>query len=228
VQTLAPSSAVVGSTVSNAPVWVLNDGQDQPVADAPVVLSASSGGSVTPTSTTSGDNGTVQVVSWTLGTTAGDQYIEISVPGTGPSSQVHIQALAGPASQVVMISGDQQSAPVNSTLPAPLVVRITDQYGNGVGDVTVDWRGCDGTGDYSPLTDPDGFSSADQPTGPEPGQFCTRASSPALGASVEFTYTVTAAAPSQSQVRTGVDAAVEPWGQAPVAPRSPVRSRSAR
>jgi len=72
------------------------------------------------------------------------------------------------------------------------VVRVVDQYGNGVSSVTVEWRTCDGIGDYNPPTDIDGYASAFQSTGPTPGESCAMASSSDLaGSPVQFSYTVT-------------------------------------
>jgi hypothetical protein len=152
----------------------------------------------------SGDNGIAQVQTWTLGTTAGDQYVEIRA-GTALSSQVHVQATAGAPAKLVKIHGDNppQSAPPDSALNDPLVVQVTDQNGNGVSGVTIQWRGCDGSGTYDPATDDKGYSSARQPTGPTPGTYCTRATSGTLdGSPAEFTYTVTAASPT-SMLRSG-------------------------
>lgn len=217
----APTSAVVGTTLTNAPFWILKDVAGQPVSDAPVTVLLSAGSLGTP-SATSGENGVVQVT-WTLGTTAGDQYLEARISEAVPSSQAHVQALAGPAALMKKVSGDSQSVsspPATQTdaaLPNLLVARLTDQYGNGVAGVTVQWRTCDGAGDYNQATDPDGFSSSRQPIQPAapPGTYCTRAS--ASGVSVDFTYFVTAAASTMNQLRTrpGINAR----GLPPTAPR---------
>jgi hypothetical protein len=99
------------------------------------------------------------------------------------------------------ISGDGQSAAVGSTLPEPLVVRVVDQFGNGVGGVTVEWRTCDGSGDLDATTDPDGFVGAVQETGADEGTFCVKASSDGLtGSPVLFSFTAT---PSQGSAGGG-------------------------
>jgi hypothetical protein len=228
VQTPAPASAEVGTTLSGAPVWVLKDPLGLPVADAPFTL-ATSAGSVIPVSGVSGDNGVAQVQTWTLGTTAGDQYVEIRVTGTPLSSQVHVNATPGAAARMLKVSGDNpaQSAPPNSALNDPFVVQVTDQFGNGVGGVTVQWRSCDGAGDFDPITDANGFSSARQPTGPQPGTYCTRAISGSLqGSPVEFTYTVTAGSPSMSTAETR--GASTPRALPPGPPRSQARPSPSR
>ena len=191
-----PSSAVVGSQLANPVSWTLTDALDQTVADAPVDLSASAGGAVTPSSTTSDAGGVVQLQSWTLSQVAGAQYVQLDVVG-GESSQIPVEAVPDVAARLQKISGDSQSAAVDSELPEPLVVRAIDQYGNGVSGVTVEWRTCDGLGSYDAATDAGGYASAFQPTGTDPGTFCGMASASGLADSpVQFTYTVLGASGS--------------------------------
>jgi hypothetical protein len=45
---------------------------------------------------------------------------------------------------VTVVSGNSQVAPADSTLGAPLSVKVTDQYGNPVAGVTVNWSSDDG------------------------------------------------------------------------------------
>jgi hypothetical protein len=185
-----PGSAVVGSRLESPASWTLIDAADQTVADAPVSLSASAGGSVTPGSTTSDASGVVRLQSWVVANTAGLQYVDLDVPEAG-TSRIEIEATPDVAARLQKTSGDDQSAPVNSDLPVPLVVRVVDQYGNGVSGVIVEWRTCENVGDYDAVTDAGGYASAFQSTGPDPGTFCTMASSSGLADSpVQFTYTV--------------------------------------
>ena len=51
-------------------------------------------------------------------------------------SRVTVEAIPDAADSLQYTSGDDQSAPVNSDLPQQLVVRVVDQYGNGVSGVT--------------------------------------------------------------------------------------------
>jgi 5-hydroxyisourate hydrolase-like protein (transthyretin family) len=229
LQTPAPASAQVGTALSNVPVWVLTDNVGQPVADAPFTLDASAGSSVIPVSGASGDNGVAQVQSWTLGTTAGDQYVEIKV-GSALSSQVHVQATPAAPVNLLKISGDTpvQHAPPDSALADNLVVQVSDAFGNGVSGVTVQWRSCDGAGTFDQNTDLNGFSSARQPTGPQPGTYCASASAsaangPLQGSPVKFSYVVDPMTSSTSMLRSG---RFGPAGQAP--PPGPPRSQLTR
>jgi hypothetical protein len=222
----APASAVVASTLSNPAIWLLKDGAGQLVADVPVTLTASLGGTVVG-SGGSGEGGGVQVGSWTLGPTAGDQFVQVTVTGTSLTNTVHIQATPGPAANLVIVSGDNQVDTVNTQLDSLLVVRLVDQFNNGIGGTTVQWRSCDGAGNYDDLTTPDGFSSATQETGSQPGgPFCTRAT--AAGFSVDFHYTVNPGTAPASQLRASQRSAARTGGPAPTVPSAAADPRRRR
>jgi hypothetical protein len=228
IQTPLPEFVAAGATISLVPSWVLKDAAGQPVADVGVSLSASAG-TLVPTSATSDVNGAVQAQSWTLGTTAGEQFVEIAVLGL-PPSRTTTTAVADVPTFLVYVSGNQQTAPPDSALEQHLVVRVTDQYGNGVSGITIQWRACDGSGGFDDQTGVDGFLAAHQPTGPQTGAFCTRATSiPELdGSPVQFDYTVESQPPpSSSQLRSSQRSGTRPRGSAPVAaPTSVVRPTS--
>lgn len=188
--TAPPGSVVVGTRLAAPLSWTLTDAANQTVADAPVVISASAG-SLVESVGASDPGGVVQLQSWTVSQIAGTQYVDLSVPGV-EVSRVSIEAVPDAAFRLEKTSGDGQSAPVNGDLPQPLVVRVLDQYGNGVSGVTVEWRTCDGVGDYNALTDMAGYVSAFQSAGPAPGEFCAMASSLGLlDSPAQFSYSVT-------------------------------------
>ena len=204
-----PSTVVVGTQLVAPVSWTLTDAANQPVADAPVVISVSAGGSVEGAST-SDANGVVQLQSWTVAQTAGSQYVELEVPGVGVS-RVTVEAIPGAAHSLQYVSGDDQSAPVNSDLPQALVVRVVDQYGNGVGGTIVEWRTCDGVGDYNTPTDIGGYASAFQSTGPTPGESCAMASSSGLtGSPIQFSYTAQPGPAPSSSSSSGQVRAIPP------------------
>ncbi|MGH7525627.1 MAG: Ig-like domain-containing protein [Gemmatimonadales bacterium] len=198
-----PETAVVGTRLSNPVSWSLTDAAGQPVADVPATLSPSPGNSVEPLSTSSDGSGTVQLQAWTVSQTAGEQFVDLEVPDAGVS-RVAIEAIPGAASRLEKISGDGQSAPVNSELPEPLIVRVVDEFGNGVSGVAIQWRTCEGIGGYDAVTDVGGYASAFQETGPEPGPYCSQASSSVpADAPVQFSFTATPTAGSVTTSPTG-------------------------
>ena len=122
---------------------------------------ASGGGSITGTGTS---------VRWTLGTTAGAQSVTATLDN-GASVTFHATALAGAPTTIAVAGGDGQTAPAGSTLPSPLVVRLTDAYGNPTSGVTVTWTVTAGGGSItaSSVTGADGRASAQWTLGTTPG-----------------------------------------------------------
>jgi hypothetical protein len=196
-----PVSAPVGSTVAGPVVaFTFKDAATRLVPDADYGLTLPQGGTTAPAPAGSDANGVVQITDWTLGTTAGYQYLELRLPDHRVFRD-SILATPAPATDLVLFSGDNQSAPVSSELPQPLVVRAVDQFGNGVGGVGVTWATCPdnqpGAGD--PVTDASGFATARQPTGADAtDQGCTQATATINNAAkvVQFHYTVTPVASS--------------------------------
>jgi hypothetical protein len=224
-----PVSAPVASTVAGPVVaFTFKDAATRVVPDADFGLTLPEGGTTAPPPAGSDVNGVVQITDWTLGTKAGYQYLELRLPDHRVFRD-SILATPGPATDLVLFSGDNQSAAVNSTLPQPLVVRAVDQFGNGVGDVQVQWATCDNV--LGPLlnTDASGFSSTTQPTGAEATEGCTQATATINSAAklVQFHYTVTAAAPPPATGPTASASISRHAGPPPIAPQR-TRLRSSR
>jgi hypothetical protein len=98
------------------------------------------------------------------------------------------------ATAIEMAGGDGQAAAVGAALSDPLVVLVTDQAGNPVQGVTVQWS-VDGEGGVSPQsgeTGSDGKASATRTLGAAAGQQLTTAAVSGLqGSPVTFTATAT-------------------------------------
>jgi hypothetical protein len=95
-------------------------------------------------------------------------------------------------SVIEKVGGDGQVAPVNDPLPTPLVVAVTDEAGDPVEGVSVQWD-AHGAGGVSPEvveTGADGRASSIRVLGNTPGQQMTSASVSGLqGSPVTFTAT---------------------------------------
>jgi hypothetical protein len=215
-----PTSAMVGTTVAGPVItWTFRDAATRPVPDADFGLQLPSGGTVVAPQF-SDEFGAVQLSNWTLGTTAGYQYLVLRLPD-GREFRDSILATPDAAFNLVKVSGDNpiQSAPVNSQLPNQFVVRVLDRFGNGVANVPVQWSTCDGVAGPSVNTDESGYSGVNQPTGSQPSgdnPFCTRATAP-VGTPVDFHYLVTGDASSQEP--TGISGTESRHsGPPPVAP----------
>ena len=79
--------------------------------------------------------------------------------------------VSGPAA-VVKVSGDLQSAAVNTTLPTPLAVIVITQFGDRLSNIPVSWTIKSGVGTLSAnssLTDDTGVASVNFTTGATTG-----------------------------------------------------------
>lgn len=79
--------------------------------------------------------------------------------------------VSGP-SAMILVSGDQQSAPTNSALPQPLAVLVVTQFGEPLENATVSWTIRSGGGALSAtstLTDASGIASVTYTTGATAG-----------------------------------------------------------
>lgn len=100
-------------------------------------------------------------------------------------------AVVGPAANVAIVSGDNQSTGVNSSLPQPLVVKVTDQVGNAVVGAPVTFAAPSGTFSSNPVnTDLNGNASVTYTAGSNPGQVTITAT--AGSGSAQFHENVTA------------------------------------
>ena len=154
-------SAPAGSQLPNALVVLVTDDFGNPVAGVPIEWVAEAG-KVDPGSSTTGDDGRASTM-WTLGSVTGSQAITAS-SGSLTGSPVTFTALAqaGSPEGLTRVSGDGQSAAPGTELPAPLVVRLVDERGNGVPNRPVSWVVATGGGSVSPgtsTTGPDGRAS---------------------------------------------------------------------
>jgi alpha-tubulin suppressor-like RCC1 family protein len=139
----------VGAALTKEVVVKVSDAFDNPQAGVPVNFLVTAGGGSLSTASTISDASGLASVRWTLGTTAGTQTM---VAGTGslPAVVVNATAQPGAAAQIVTVSGANQSAPPGTPLPDSLVVRVVDQYGNGIAGDTVRWTVAPNNGTLSP------------------------------------------------------------------------------
>lgn len=102
------------------------------------------GGTLSPRRVRTDASGSARAA-WTLGTRAGAQTAQARVRGRAVTAVVFTaRATAGLAARVVAVSGNGQSGRVGEALAQPLVVRVTDAYGNGVAGRPVAWSAAGG------------------------------------------------------------------------------------
>lgn len=131
-------SATVGTALLPYTVLV-TDLQGTPKAGVTVTWAVvSGGGSIAASSSTDGAGQASAAA--TLGVVAGVQTVQASAPGySGSPVSFTSTGVADQPAVLTRRTGDNQIGQVGDTLPAPLEVRVTDQYGNGVPGATVDW-----------------------------------------------------------------------------------------
>jgi plastocyanin len=153
-------------------------------------------GSISPTaSITDGDG--FATSNWTLGTASGPSTAAARVEAAPASAaSFDAQALPGPAVALAMASGSGQAVPLNHPASAPLIARVTDQYGNGVAGQALTWTIESGPVAFlttGGATDADGVSSSIVGATGATGDAVVRATLPGVGAPADFALTVAAA-----------------------------------
>ncbi len=124
-----------------AKIVVKASNQKGPVAGVTVSMATESqgGGSVSPRSTTTGQDGTAQFT-WTLGSKLGTQTLTATFSGTGSATltaTVTANATAGAASSVIAASEAFQAVVVGRAVPILPSVQITDAFGNPIAGIPV-------------------------------------------------------------------------------------------
>jgi hypothetical protein len=189
--------------------------QGEPLADQAVAFSVDGtapGGQVTSLQDKTGSDGTARA-RWVLGADAGPQAVVARVV-THDALQVRFEAslATGDPVHMELVSGDGQRGSVGSALRNPLVVRITDQFGNPVPNVSVTWDGGDGSVDPSTAqTGDDGQASTAWTLGSAVGSHTATASSDGLdGSPVTFGATAVAGSAERLVRVSGNDQSAEP------------------
>ena len=141
----------VGNTLTNEVAVRVTDAFDNPKSGVPIAFTVITGGGTVSSPTVLSDAQGISKTKWTLGTIAGTQALAASAGAIVPLS---FTATATPeaASQILVVSGSGQTGTPGASLSDSVVVKVADQFGNGVGGVTVDWVAAAGNGSASPST----------------------------------------------------------------------------
>ncbi len=137
------------------PLMVLvTDQSGNPVANVPVFFESLTEGAevVDAMPLYTGDDGQV-AAKVRLATAAGPCLFQASSSHVAGSPLTFtLYSVAGAAADLVIASGDQQTARALKTLASPLRVRVLDRYGNGVAAATVQFTPLAGGGTVAPAT----------------------------------------------------------------------------
>jgi hypothetical protein len=164
-----------------------------PLAGRRVAFEGTSAGDLAPDTARTDAEGRASA-RWVLGTVAGSQTATAKVTDTiATPANFAAEALPGAASAVAGASGDGQRASRSTTLPEPLVVKVTDRFGNPVAGVDVSWRVTRGGGSLSdshPTTGDDGRASVRWTLGESGRQQVSATASRLSGSPVQFSATI--------------------------------------
>lgn len=139
-------TVTVGTATTASPSVRAEDASGRAVANVPVTFSVvAGGGTVSTTQATTNASGVASAGTWTLGTRSGTQTVR-ATSGTLTTADVSITAKAAAPATMSIVAGDNQSAAPGSVVSQPPVVRITDSYGNNVGNVPVTFAPGSGSG----------------------------------------------------------------------------------
>ena len=146
-------AGIVGSALPLPLIVKVTDELGRPVVNQNVTFTVESGGGqVAPGSSATGSDGRASAT-WTLGPDAGAQQVQAQAVGGGAPDNLVVAfgatAVAGSGSLIAAVSGNDQSAAVNSALPDSLVVKVSDGSNNPVSGITVQWTAVGG-GSVSP------------------------------------------------------------------------------
>ena len=206
-------SGRVGEQLPQPLVVRVLDGADQAVEGATVVIELSAGSAEPDTALTDSLGEVTSAI--TLGSQVGETQGSVRV--IKPEAEVEVRAgftlvaLAASANGLALVSGNGQEGVAGTTLPAPLMVQVTDAFGNPIGGVPITWtaEGGGSVSETSTTTDAEGRSSVLRTLGPASGTQTTQAASedlagsPLAGSPVVFTHTVTAGNPSGVRIVSG-------------------------
>ena len=145
-------TATVNTNVPVAPSVLVLDQFGNTVPGTPVLFTVSAGGgSVTGANPSTDAGGLATLGSWTLGPAAIVNSLTIT-SGTAPSAGVNATATAGAAAQIIVKTGDNQSATVNNTVPISPSVQILDATNNIVANAPVSFAVASGGGSITGAT----------------------------------------------------------------------------
>ncbi len=146
-------SATVAQALAEAVVVRATDAGGAPVESVSLAFVVSSGGGAVGTAAATTDAEGLASTTWTLGTIAGLQQVDVSASGSAaPTIQISATGLAAAAAVLAKSSGDGQIGGFGLPLSDSIVVQLQDEFGNGVAGGEVTFAVTVGGGAVNPAT----------------------------------------------------------------------------
>jgi len=198
-------TGTVGTALASPLVVKVGDASNAGVAGVTVSWAVTAGGGAVSAATSVTNASGQAQINWTLGATVGAQAATATVSGMTGSPVTFTATAAAPlATQLALVSGNNQTGAVNAALAAPLVVKVGDASNAGVAGVTVTWAVTLGGGTVSAatsVTNASGQAQINWTLGATVGAQAARASVAGLtGSPVTFAATGTAVSPAATQM----------------------------
>ncbi len=143
----ARQTGVAGSVLANPIVAQARDAYNNGVPGVTINFTATKGGVPNPASAVTGATGTASTM-LQLPTVATILNVN-ATSGTLKKITFPETSVAGPATSIAVISGNNQAGPGGTQLPLPLVVLVADQYGNPVSGNAVTFSDAGAGGTFS-------------------------------------------------------------------------------
>ncbi|MEY2734569.1 MAG: hypothetical protein RL340_1628, partial [Gemmatimonadota bacterium] len=189
-----------GAELTQPVVVRLVDLSGQPAVGVAVTFTPAAGnGTVVPSVVATDASGTARTV-WALSATLGPKTLQVSAASA--TSTVTVNATAT-QDQLTLVSGGSQTIVAGGALPAPVVVRVLDQFGTAVPGVAVNFTPGSGSGTVSQtsvFTDNTGTASTSWTLGATPG---AKALTVAAGSATPLTVSAIALSTDSIQVVSG-------------------------
>jgi uncharacterized protein YhjY with autotransporter beta-barrel domain len=169
------NQSVINGNAAPQPLVVRAADDGDPKSGVPITWTATGGATLSASSTTTDSSGETQITVTNVGPGPGTITITAQRADGAEAHVVFTITVLTPL--LVKVSGDGQSAPINTTVPQPLVVeaRVNSTPQSGIG---INWQVISGDatiGSTSGATNGSGQSSATIDLGPTPGSVTVRA-----------------------------------------------------
>jgi adhesin/invasin len=143
----AKQTGAAGSSLAKAVIAQAQDAYKNGVPGVTINFTANQGAVPNPSSVVTDANGLART---TLQLPTTVSTVTVTASSTGFKNAAFIEySVAGPAANVAVTGGNNQSAPAGTQLPQGLTVLVTDQYGNPVPSVNVAFDDGGAGGSYS-------------------------------------------------------------------------------
>jgi hypothetical protein len=131
---VSPATAgLVGAALQPVPGARVTDALGNAIAGVPVAfVIAGGGGSLTGDNQVTDSDGSARPASWTLGIRPGLNLVTVTAQGLATAASLVATGHAGPVTQMVIVSGNGQSALLGQRLPIDPRVEVRDPYDNPV------------------------------------------------------------------------------------------------